>query len=333
LTIAGTGEAGAIVTVAIDGVARNSVVDNSGNWQVRFDPAQIGNDGAHSAVVTLTDAAGNRSTPTGQSYVVQTLSQVLQVGGDGPPNTINAAERAAGFTVQGLGPEGSPAGTAVTVSLSGGGGSASQTVSTGAGGNWAARFLAADNLPDGNYTVSAFGTIGGVAGEPSAPRSALIDTMPPAAPSVGPVSGDNRVAPGESGVVITGQAEAGSSVAVSINNSPLAVAVAADGAWTAAVPVQLLQAAGARQVAATATDAVGNTGPQGQVLFLVVPVSAAGEGQDGRLTTQALQPEQLLSDPGLGSTGVTSVASSLASIATPSPLSTLIDDPNQANLA
>jgi hypothetical protein len=333
LTIAGTGEAGAIVTVAIDGVARNSVVDNSGNWQVRFEPAQIGNDGAHSAVVTLTDAAGNRSTPTGQSYEVQTLSQILQVGGDGPPNTVNAAERAAGFTVQGLGPEGSPAGTAVTVTLSGGAGSASRTVATGVGGNWVATFVPSDNLPDGSYTVNAFGTIGGVAGT-AATRSALIDATPPGAPAIAPVGGDNVLFPSEiaGGVVISGRAEPGSSVAVAINNVPLAVGIEGDGDWTAAVPGQLLQSAGPRQVTAAATDAVGNSGPQAQVVFLVTALSAAGEG-DSRLTTQALQAEQLFSDPGPGSTGVTAVASALPSTAPASPLSTLIDDPNQANLA
>ena len=133
------------------------------------------------------------------------MSQILQVGGDGPPNTVNAAERAAGFTVQGLGPEGSPAGTAVTVTLSGGGGSASRTVATtGAAGNWAT-FVPSDNLPDGTYTVNAFGTIGGVAGT-AATRSALIDATPPGAPSIAPVAGDNVVFPSEiaGGVVIVG---------------------------------------------------------------------------------------------------------------------------------
>ena len=336
LTIAGTGEPGAIVTVAIDGVARNSTVDAAGNWQVRFDPAQVGNEGAHSAVVTLIDAAGNRSMPTNQSYSVQTLSQILQVGGDGPPNTVNAAERAAGFTVLGLGPEGSPAGTAVTVTLSGGGGSASRTVATtGAAGNWAATFAPSDNLPDGTYTVNAFGTIGGVAGT-AATRSALIDATPPPAPLIAPVAGDNIVVPSEvaAGVVIVGRTEVGSSVALTISNAPVAVGVQADGDWTASVPAQLLQSPGPRLVSAAATDAVGNSGQPAQVVIIVPALSTASEGGgDSRITTQALQAEQLFSESGLATTGATPVASSLASTASASPLSALDRRPESANLA
>jgi hypothetical protein len=71
------------------------------------------------------------------------------------------------------------------------------------------------------------------------------------------------------------------------------------------------------------------------VVIIVPPLSTASEsgGGDSRITTQALQAEQLFSESGLATTGATPVASSLASTASASPLSALIDDPNQANLA
>lgn len=334
LTVVGTGEAGATVSVSIDGAVQSGAVDGAGNWQVRFTPAQVGGDGAHTAVATVTDVAGNRSAAASASYTVTTLASIFAVDADG---VINGTERANGFTVVGGGPEGSPAGTAITVALAAvaGAGSASRTVATGANGNWSATFGPGDNLVDGNYTVSASGAVGDVTGA-AATRTALIDGTPPQPPTIAPVTGDNIVTAAEAvaGVVVTGRSEAGSTVSVSINGTPLAVSTAGDGSWSAPVPAQLLQGAGARGITASATDAAGNRGADDTQLFIVTSGLNSVDGIGDTLgLTKSLQLDQLVSGDGVATPAI---APSTASFGGPDPtasLAALIDDPNRGSLA
>lgn len=336
VVISGTGEAGSTVSVAIPGANQTATVDAAGNWQVQFAPAQIGPDGTYTAQATLTDAAGNRSAAASSSFTVSTLSTIFAVDTDG---VVNAAERTAGFNVVGSAPEGSAAGTAVTVAMTvAGATAASRTVLTNAAGNWQATFGASDNLPDGNYTATATATIGGVAGA-SGSRSARIDATPPPAPVINPVTGDNIVTPPEAaaGVVVTGRVEPGSSVIVSVGPPPAAIgaSVLADGTWNATLP-QLPP--GIRDVTAAAVDAAGNRGPSTVVLFTVATIGMAGaeDPGDAILATAPLQFGQVLSDaaPAPFVTAAPAAAGfSSGSIDTLGTVGALIDDPNRGLLA
>jgi hypothetical protein len=337
LVITGTGEPGATVSVTIPGAAQTGAVDEAGNWQVQFAPAQIPPDGFYTAQATVTDAAGNRSAAATSQLEVRTFSTIFAVDTDG---VVNAADRAAGFNVVGSGPEGSPAGTAVTVAMAAAGGAAvaSRTVLTNAAGNWQATFTAADNLPDGNYTATATATINGVAGAPGT-RNALVDATPPPAPVINPVTGDNIVTPIEAaGAVVTGRVEPGSSVVLSVGPGPTAItaSVLADGTWSAPLPQPL--APGIRDVIAAAIDAAGNRGPSTQVLFTVTTIGMAGTDDPGNsiLGTAPLQLEQLLSDVAPATSVTTAPSATTSVIGGIDALSTvgaLIDDPNRGSLA
>jgi uncharacterized protein (TIGR03382 family) len=84
--ISGTAEAGGMVEVKVDGVSVGTVpVHDSGVWTLT---AAVG-DGAHTALATVTDAAGNTSVAsTARTFTVDTLAPV-------PPDVVTPAEGSA----------------------------------------------------------------------------------------------------------------------------------------------------------------------------------------------------------------------------------------------
>ncbi|MEX5354036.1 Ig-like domain-containing protein [Pseudomonas juntendi] len=226
-TLSGTAEPGSTVTLT-DGNGNpigQATADGSGNWS--FTPSTpLPNGSVVNA--TATDPTGNTS---GQGSVT-----VDAVAPSAP--VLNPSN---GTTLSGTAEPGS------TVTLTDGNGNPIGQATADGSGNWS--FTPGTALPDGTV-VNATAT--DPSGNSSAPASTTVDAVAPAAPVVNPTNGN----------VINGTAEPDSTVTLTDGNGNPIGEVTADGSgnWTFTPATQLPNGT---VVNATATDAAGNTGPQG----------------------------------------------------------------------
>ncbi|MCS7464046.1 Ig-like domain-containing protein [Paenibacillus doosanensis] len=170
------------------------------------------------------------------------------------------------------------AGSTVTIVLDG---NEAGTVTADASGNWYGVPVSA--LSEGTHTVQAKAAdAAGNASAPSAARPFTVDTIAPTVPSItSPTSGQ---ALGQSAPVISGTAEAGSTVTIVLDGNEAGTAAAdASGNWTWTPSSALSE--GAHTVQAKAADAAGNTSaPSAARPFTVdtiaptATVSSAGGG-------------------------------------------------------
>ncbi|WP_233455002.1 OmpL47-type beta-barrel domain-containing protein [Paenibacillus elgii] len=155
----------------------------------------------------------------------------------------------------------------VNVTLDGG---ASSTVTADGSGRWS--YTPAAALADGVHKVKAVAKdAAGNESPASVEISFTIDTQPPAPPVIGtPVNGAWINSPRP---VITGQAEAGATVALYLDAAPVGTTTAdGSGTWTYPWPTDL--ADGAHSLQATATDAAGNVSQASVVVSFTVDTQA-----------------------------------------------------------
>jgi N-acetylneuraminic acid mutarotase len=241
--ISGTAEADSTVAVKVDGTPVGTVTANaSGDWSLT--PTSALGQGVHTATATATDAAGNTSSASApRTFTVDTV---------GPAAPVLTAPAALVTTTTPVISGTAEAGSTVAVTLDG---TPLGTVTANASGDWS--YTPASPLTQGEHTVTA--TAADAAGNTSpssAPRTFTVDTVAPAAPVfTAPAASVNTPTP-----ILSGTAEAGSTVAVTLDGAPLGTVTAnASGAWSLTPTSALGQ--GAHTATATATDAVGNTSP------------------------------------------------------------------------
>ncbi|PXX48963.1 Ig-like protein group 3, partial [Pseudomonas sp. LAMO17WK12:I9] len=250
VTVSGTAEAGSTVKLTWGDTAKEVVADMDGKWSATFTSDQVPADGNTTLTATVTDPAGNASSPTKQAIEIDTHAGAAPVISS-VPAVVNSAAKAAGVTVSGTAEAGN------TVKLTWGG--AVKEVVAGADGKWSATFTS-DQVPaDGNTTLSA--TVTDAVGNTSSPNtsSIAVDTSV-AAPVIGVVAGDDIVDTGESaaGVVVNGTAEAGSTVKLTWGDVVKDVVADKDGKWTATFTSDQMPANGTTTLHAKVTDAAGN---------------------------------------------------------------------------
>ncbi|UWQ57644.1 Ig-like domain repeat protein [Leisingera caerulea] len=256
LTLTGTGEPGASVSVTVEGVTRSATVDADGNWAAEFEAGSLPAGEYDTTVsVTSTDAAGNTATATAGLRVDTLVDPLtLESGSIEGDNVVNNTEHSDGVTLTGTVEPGST----VVVQL----GSATETATVDAGGNWSVDFAASD-IAQGSYEADITVTATDAAGNTSEISDTLtIDT------EVSPFTADSsqtdddvlNVAERAAGLTMTGTVEAGSSVEVTIGGVTRAATVDADGNWSAAFDADDLPDGDTTATAEiTATDAAGNT--------------------------------------------------------------------------
>ncbi|UWQ61870.1 hypothetical protein K3723_13520 [Leisingera caerulea] len=256
LTLTGTGEPGASVSVTVEGVTRSATVDADGNWAAEFEAGSLPAGEYDTTVsVTSTDAAGNTATATAGLRVDTLVDPLtLESGSIEGDNVVNNTEHSDGVTLTGTVEPGST----VVVQL----GSATETATVDAGGNWSVDFAASD-IAQGSYEADITVTATDAAGNTSEISDTLtIDT------EVSPFTADSsqtdddvlNVAERAAGLTMTGTVEAGSSVEVTIGGVTRAATVDADGNWSAAFDAGDLPDGNTTATAEiTATDAAGNT--------------------------------------------------------------------------
>ncbi|WP_158625546.1 Ig-like domain-containing protein [Corallococcus carmarthensis] len=245
--ISGTAEAASTVTVLLDGQAAGTAkADAGGSWS--FTPSTALAQGTHSVTARATDAAGNTSTNApSRSFSVDSVAP-------GAPVVATPANGAVVTTVNPVISGTAEAGSTVTVLVDG---QAVGTPQANAGGNWS--FTPSTALSQGTHSVTARATDAAGNTSPDAPsRSFSVDSVAPDAPVVAtPANGAvvTTVNP-----VISGTAEAGSTVTVLVDGQAVGTPQAnAGGNWSFTPATALSQ--GSHTVTARATDAVGTTSP------------------------------------------------------------------------
>ncbi|UQZ84602.1 Endo-1,4-beta-xylanase A precursor [Paenibacillus konkukensis] len=269
--ISGTAEAGSTVTIVLDGNEAGTVTaDASGNWYGV--PVLALSEGAHTVQAKAADAAGNASAPSAaRPFTVDTIAPTA------PSITSPTSGQALGQSAPVISGT-AEAGSTVTIVLDG---NEAGTAIADASGSWT--WTPSSALSEGAHTVQAKAADGaGNASAPSAARPFTVDTIAPTAPSItSPTSGQVLR---QSAPVISGKAEAGSTVTIVLDGNEAGTAIAdASGSWTWTPSSALSE--GAHTVQAKATDAAGNvSAPSAARPFTVdttaptATVSSAGGG-------------------------------------------------------
>ncbi|MDP2595027.1 Ig-like domain-containing protein [Alteromonas stellipolaris] len=256
--ITGTAEAGATVNVDVDGDGTPDftvIADGDGNWSITPDTPLA--DGVI-VTVTATDAAGNISNPA--SDTVDAAAPVVAF------NDLTTNDTTPALT----GSVDDPTAT-VVVTING----ADYTATNNGDGTWTLADDAVAALAEGSYTatVTATDPVGNVG---SNSGTVVIDTTPPAIPTVDAGNGTE----------ITGTAEAGATVNVDVDGDgtpDFTVIADGDGNWSITPDTPLADGV---IVTVTATDAAGNiSNPASDTVDAAAPVVAFND-----LTTNDTTP-------------------------------------------
>jgi hypothetical protein len=251
-TVSGTAEAASTVDVVINGVTYSTIATGGGTWSITVPAVDALGDNTYDVGVTSTDGAGNSSTDATTNELVidsaapATPTVTSQTTNDSTPTVSGTAEAASTVDVVING---------VTYS----------TTATG-GGTWSITLPAVDALGDNTYDVGVTSTDGAGNSSTDATTNELsIDTTPPvvaigSAPAANmanaasyPVSGTCTDGDGNVAVDVTGATPVSQSVSC------------ASGGWSATFDVSAItDGNNAVAVAASQTDAAGNTGTDAQ---------------------------------------------------------------------
>ncbi|SOC08736.1 hypothetical protein SAMN05877809_104351 [Rhodobacter sp. JA431] len=253
VTIRGTGEIGATISVTIDSYEHTTTVDGNGEWEVTFLTSELP-DGEYTKnmVVTATDPLGNVTTLNDAVQVDTEASVAFSGASVTADDVVNAAEATNGFTLTGT----SEAGTkSVTVTLDGN----SYAATVDANGDWTVTLSnVALGTGDRTATVTAVDAYDNVSTTVS--KVITFDTEASVAFSSASVTADDVVNASEAtnGFTLTGTSDAGTkSVTVTLDGNSYAATVDANGDWTITLSNVAL-GTGDRTVTVSAIDAYDN---------------------------------------------------------------------------
>lgn len=255
VTLTGAGEAGASVTVTVEGVSRTTTVAEDGTWSVTYENGTLP-EGTYSTEVTATstDLAGNSTSATGTFNIDTATGVAIDAGHSGGDETVNSAEsqQIMGFTGT------AEPGATVVVTLAG----VSVTTTADAAGNWTASY-AAGTLASGEYDTTLTAVSTDVAGNTATTTSVVhVDTVAGDITLTTPIEGDNVINASEAsdGVWITGTATPGETVTVTLAGVSHSVMSTAGGTYAAFFAAsEIVAGEYDSTVTATLTDAVGNS--------------------------------------------------------------------------
>lgn len=304
VVVAGGAEPGAALRVSIGSAAHTVEADAAGRWSVAFATGEIPASDSASALVVASDRAGNDSPSATRGFAIgparagpPPAPTITALADDVLPRTgtIGSGERTNDTTPQIQGTLAEPllAGESLRVLRDGVDVSASGASVTVSGAQWQMSAPAVGG--DGAYAFVAqvVGADGSRSGESNV-FVYFLDRTAPASPVIDTVAGNNSVNNTEAarGVVVTGEAEAGSTVTVSWSASTTTVTrvVSADGGgdWSADFS-DSLPGRGSTTVRAFATDEAGNVGQtRSRSVNITATVGLASSGGDATLKSADL---------------------------------------------
>ncbi|MEX6500223.1 Ig-like domain-containing protein [Staphylococcus warneri] len=230
-TITGKAEPGSTVTVTFpDGTTTTGTADQDGNYVIDI-PANEDLKGGETLPVTATDKDGNKSEPTSTVVTDTTAPTVPSVNPVTSDDTQITGKAEPGSTVTVTFPDGTKA-----------------SGTTDADGNYVIDIPANEDLKGGEtLPVTATDKAGNQSGETT---TTVTDTTAPTAPSVNPVTSDDKT--------ITGKAEPGSTVTVTFPDGTTTTGTAdQDGNYVIDIPANE-DLKGGETLPVTATDKDGN---------------------------------------------------------------------------
>lgn len=251
--ITGTGEPGATVTLEINGTSRTTTVADDGSWLIAFDSSEILTGEYNTDIaITTTDAAGN-STTSSDVLVVDTIAPPIAVDTVETDDIINAAEASDGVVLSGVG----EAGASIEVTFQG----ETQTTTVADDGTWSASY-AASTIAAGTYDSTVSVTSVDAAGNSSTTtHSVRVDTET-AVTLDSALAGDGIINGAEhsAGVTLTGTAEAGASVVVTLGSTSHTVLADSSGNWSSSFSSsEFASGTYDASISAVSTDLAGNT--------------------------------------------------------------------------
>ncbi|WP_226554698.1 Ig-like domain-containing protein [Celeribacter naphthalenivorans] len=255
VTLTGTGEAGASVTVTVEGVSRTTTVGEDGTWSVTYETGTLP-EGTYSTEVTATstDLAGNSTSATGMFDIDTVTGVAIDAGHSGGDETVNLSESQQSMSFTGT----AEAGATVVVTLAG----VSVTTVADASGNWTASY-AAGTLSGGEYDTTLTAVSTDAAGNTATTTSVVhVDTVAGHITLTTPIEGDNVINAAEAsdGVWITGTATAGETVTVTLAGVSHTVTSTSGGTYAAFFAAsEIVSGEYDSTVTATLTDGAGNS--------------------------------------------------------------------------
>jgi len=257
VSFTGTAQAGSLVEVTVGTVTQTVTATDDGTWSASFSSAELeAGEYTGDVSVVATDVHGNTASTSG-TFEVDTFVRDFSITSStgGADGVINAEEAGEALTVSGM----TEPGSTVVVELGG----ATATAVVGADGSWTATFPAG-SIASGTYTETMTATATDAAGNvDTATTSVTVDTDAGVLTiDSTPVEGDDIINEAEAsdGVVLTGTADAGAVVTVTLEGVSTNVVTDSDGNWEAFYSASEV-AAGVytAEITATTTDAFGNS--------------------------------------------------------------------------
>ncbi len=254
--------AGAALTVTINGVAYAATVQADGSWSVGIPAANVSAWPAGPLTVEVAgqSSAGN-PVSVSHPFTVDLTAVAISINTVASDDVINAAEKGADLTLSGS-TSGIESGQTVTVTFGG----KTYTTSVAANGSWSVNVPAGDlaTLPDGAANVQA--SVSSASGNSaSATHAYSVDASAPTL-TINTIASDDILNATEAGSPLTisgtSTAEIGQTVTVTLNGTTYTGNVQADGSWSVSVPTSALGALTASNytVSATVNDKAGNPG-------------------------------------------------------------------------
>ena len=254
--ITGSSTAGATVIVTVDGVSREVVTGADGTWRAVYEAGSLPG-GEYDATVSAStvDAAGNASQ-TSETVRIDTEVREFDMQGNpgGADGVINAAEQGGGFSMTGQVEPGS----SVVVAFAG----STVNAVVAANGSWTATFTGAQ-VPGGTYNADVVATATDAAGNSSELRQAVaVDTEAGHLTlNAAAIGGDGVInaAEADAGVLVTGQADPGATVIVSLDGVEHSVRADQSGEWRSRYTSgEITRGVHEADVTARTVDAAGN---------------------------------------------------------------------------
>ncbi|WP_161782102.1 MULTISPECIES: Ig-like domain-containing protein [unclassified Serratia (in: enterobacteria)] len=316
-TLTGKAEAGAKIEIYDNGKKiGETTADTEGNWV--FTPKNELAEGKHSFTSRAYDAAGNISvfSQPWEVLIDTTAPNKPSIDGNGPgigeiiddqgavqgPITNGGATDDTQPTLSGKGEPGD------TIIITDNGNKIGETT-VDENGNW--EFTPENKLDEGEHEIRVIiEDLAGNKSEPSDPWVVIVDTTPPAAPSIGSVYDDagnqtGELQPGaatdDTTPTLKGQAEAGTNVEIFDKGTKIGETTAgADGKWEFTPKSELAE--GEHSFTTRATDAAGNASELSEPWVVIVdstPPTAPSIGSvydNAGSKTGAIQPGEVIDD-------------------------------------